>query len=55
MLTRLSFPETMEFQQPYVADLSLFLKDDHLSNIRENSRQQWEDDGGPSKEPSIGP
>jgi hypothetical protein len=33
-----------------VADLSPFLEDDHLSNLRANSSQQGEDDGGPSME-----
>jgi len=34
-----------------VADLSPYLEDDHLSNLRENSPQQGKDDGGPSEEP----
>ena len=33
-----------------VADLSPYLEDDHLSNLRINSPQQGEDDG----EPSVG-
>jgi len=33
-----------------VADLSLYLEDDHLPNLRTNSPQQGEDDGGPSKD-----
>jgi len=33
-----------------VADLSPYLEDDHLSNLRINSPQQGEDDGGPSKD-----
>jgi len=31
-----------------VADLSPYLEDDHLENLRANSPQQAEDDGGPS-------
>jgi len=31
-----------------VADLSPYLEDDHLANLRANSPQQGEDDGGPS-------
>jgi len=31
-----------------VADLSPYLEDDHLPNLRANSSQQGEDDGGPS-------
>jgi len=31
-----------------VDDLSPYLEDDHLANLRENSPQQGEDDGGPS-------
>jgi len=38
-----------------VADLSLYLEDDHLSNLRANSPQQGEDDGGPSMEPHHEP
>jgi len=38
-----------------VADLSPYLEDDHLSNLRANSRQQREDDGGPSVEPHHEP
>jgi len=34
-----------------VADLSPYLEDDHLSNLRANSPQKGEDDGGPSVEP----
>ena len=34
-----------------VADLSSYLEDDHLSNLRANSPQQGEDDGGSSVEP----
>jgi len=34
-----------------VADLSPYLEDDHLANLRANSSQQEEDDG----EPSMGP
>jgi len=34
-----------------VADLSSYLEDDHLSNLRANSLQQREDDGGPTVEP----
>jgi len=30
-----------------VADLSPYLEDDHLANLRSNSSQQREDDGGP--------
>jgi len=33
-----------------VVDLSSFLDDDHLLNLRANSPQQGEDDGGPSME-----
>ena len=33
-----------------VPDLSPYLKEDHLANLRANSPQQGEDDGGPSKE-----
>ena len=32
-----------------VADLSPYFKDDHLANLRANSPQQGEYDGGPSK------
>ena len=38
-----------------MADLSLFLEDEHLSNLRENSPQQGEDDEGSSMEPSLNP
>ena len=38
-----------------VADLSCYLEDDHLANLRENSPQQGEDDGGPSMEPHQEP
>jgi len=38
-----------------VADLSPYLEDDHLSNLRANSPQQGEDDGGPSMEPHREP
>ena len=31
-----------------VADLSPYLEDDHLANLRSNSSQQGEDDGGTS-------
>jgi len=34
-----------------VADLSPYLEDDHLANLRANSSQQGEDDGGPSMGP----
>ena len=36
-----------------VADLSPYLEDDHLSNLRANSPQQGEDDGDPSLEPHL--
>ena len=32
-----------------MANLSPYLKDDHLANLRANSPQQGEHDGGPSK------
>ena len=35
-----------------MADLSPYLEDDHLANLRANSPQQGEDDGGPSMEES---
>jgi len=38
-----------------VANLSPYLKDDHLANLRANSPQQGEDDGGPSIEPGQEP
>ena len=38
-----------------VADLSPYLEDDHLSNLRANSPQQGEDDGGPPMDPHQGP
>ena len=34
-----------------VVDLSPYIEDDHLVNLREKSPQQGEDDGGPSKGP----
>jgi len=34
-----------------VADLSPYVEDDHLANLRANSPQQGEDDGGPSMRP----
>ena len=33
-----------------VVDLSPYLEDGHLANLRSNSSQQEEDDGGPSRE-----
>ena len=36
-----------------VADLSSYLEDDHLPNLRANSPQQGEDDGGSSMEPHL--
>ena len=38
-----------------VADLSCYLEDDHLANLRENSPQQGEDDGEPSMRPHQEP
>jgi len=38
-----------------VANLSPYLEDDYLSNLRPNSPQHVEDDGGPSVEPHHGP
>ena len=38
-----------------VADLSFYLEDDHLANLRANSPQQGEDDGGPPKGPRQEP
>ena len=38
-----------------VADLSPYLEDAHLSNLRANSPQQGEDDRGPSMEPHHKP
>ena len=38
-----------------VADLSPYLEDYHLSNLRANSPLQGEDDGGPSMEPHHEP
>jgi len=38
-----------------VADLSPYLEDDHLANLRANSPQQGEDDGGPSMKPHQEP
>ena len=34
-----------------VADLSPYLEDDHLANLRANSSQEGEDEGGPSMGP----
>jgi len=36
-----------------VADLSPYFEDDHLANLRINSPQQGEDDGGPSMALSL--
>jgi len=36
-----------------VADLSPYFEDDHLENLRTNSTQQGEDDGGPSMVMSL--
>jgi len=38
-----------------VADLSPYLEDDHIVNLRLNSPQQGEDDGGPSMGPHPRP
>jgi len=38
-----------------VADLSPYLEDDYLENLRANSSQQGEDDGGPSMESQHSP
>jgi len=38
-----------------VVDLSPYLEDGHLANLRENSPQQGEHDGGPSMEPHQEP
>jgi len=38
-----------------VADLSLYLEDDYLVDLRENSSQQGENVGAPSTPPSLGP
>jgi len=38
-----------------VADLSAYLEDDHLANLRANSPQQGEDDGGLSMGPHHEP
>jgi len=38
-----------------VVELSPYLEDDHLANLRSNSPQQGEDDGGPSMVPHPGP
>ena len=38
-----------------VADLSSYLEDEHLANLRANSPQQGEDNGGPSMGPHEEP
>ena len=38
-----------------MVELSPYLEDDHLANLRANSPQQGEDDGGPSMAPHLGP
>jgi len=55
MLTRLIYQETREFQPFQCADLSSYLEDDCLLNLRANSFQQGENDGGSYTLPTLGP
>jgi len=46
---------TMVFQPHLTSDLTPYLEDDYLTNLRSNPLQQGEDDGGPSRQPSLDP
>jgi len=53
---KVNFPEDSGVLATFnVVDLSPYLEDGHLANLRENSPQQGEDDGGPSMEPHQEP
>jgi len=53
---KVNLPRDYEVSATFnVANLSPYLEDDHLLNLRANSPQQGEDDGGPSMEPHHEP
>jgi len=53
---KVNFPGNYSVSATFnVADLSPYLKDDHLANLRSNSSKQAEDDGGPSMGREISP
>jgi len=53
---KVNLPRDYEVSATFnVPDLSPYLEDDHLSNLRANSPQQGEDDRGPSIKPHHGP
>jgi len=53
---KVNFPGDYGFSTTFnVADLSSYLEDEHLANLRANSPQQGEDNGGPSMGPHEEP